>query len=205
MNGGSKRSTAQIGRKPAANIHHATRLADKIGCPLNQFITINYSKTDCRDDQATASFRLLLSSWFARWLRRHPKNTRACQPTYVYAFEAAGGQIAVHWLVHIPRGLIREFWRKVSEWVQITTGSVVNSGTVKHRRINKIVGLKRYILKGMDPHFARAWKIRPSAQGVIIGRRSGFSRNLGPTARQALSYKPKRFYAGTWTNAENRA
>lgn len=205
MNNSASRQTVQIGRKPAANVHHATRFAEALGYPLNQFVTINYTLTECPSEQATSAFRHLLASWFARWLRRHPRNVKAAQPTYVYTFEAAGGQVAVHWLVHIPRGLIREFWRKVPEWVEMTTGGMVSSGTVKHRRIQKIVGLKRYILKGMDPYFAKAWKIRPSPQGVVIGRRSGFSRNLGPTARQADSYRPKRFYAGSWDNTESRA
>ena len=201
MNGISKRQSAQIGRKPAANIHHATRLAERIGLPLNQFVTINYSKTACPPEDASATFRVLLASWFARWLRRHPKNKKRVSPAYVYVFEAAGGQTAVHWLVHIPRGLIREFWQLVPAWLEVTAGPVDGPGAVKHRRVYGLVGAKRYILKGMDPHFAKAWKIRPSPQGVVIGRRSGFSRNLGPTARRATSYRPQRHQQGAWTPA----
>lgn len=201
MNDGSRRQSAQIGRKPAANIHHATRLAERIGYPLNQFVTINYSKTPCSAGDATAVFRVLLASWFTRWLRRHPKNKKSVPPAYVYAFEAAGGQIAVHWLVHIPRGLIREFWRLLPVWIEATAGPIDGPGAIKHRRIYGIVGAKRYVLKGMDPHFARAWKIRPSPQGIIIGRRSGFSRSLGPIARRAASYRPQRHQQGAWTAA----
>ena len=201
VEGSSKRVTAQIGRKPAANIHHATRLAERIGCPLNQFVTINYSKTQCPPDDATAAFRDLLSDWFARWLRRHPKNKKGVSPAYVYAFEAAGGQIAVHWLVHVPKGLIREFWRLVPEWVAATAGPITSPAAIKHRRIYRVVGAKRYILKGMDPHFARIWKIRPSPQGNIVGRRSGFSRSLGPAARRAVDYRPQRYQAGQWAAA----
>ena len=120
MNDGRRRISAQIGRKPAAKVHHATRLADRIGHPLNQFVTINYSKTACPPDQATAAFRDLLSNWFARWLRRHPKNRNRWRPAYVYTFEAAGDQIAVHRLVHVPKGLIREFSRLVPEWIAAT-------------------------------------------------------------------------------------
>lgn len=201
MDGGSKRVTVQIGRKPAANIHHATRLADRIGCPLNQFVTINFSKTTCLSEDATGAFRNLLSDWFARWLRRHPRNRKDHRPTYVYTFEAAGGQIAVHWLVYIPRGLIREFWRLLPEWVTVTAGTITSPTAIKHRRIYRVVGAKRYILKGMDPHFARLWKIRPSPQGSIVGRRSGFSRNLGPAARRAAGYRPQRYQSGTWGSA----
>ena len=199
MNGGSRRRSAQIGRKPAANIHHATRLAERIGYPLNQFVTINYTQTACHPENATAMFRVLLAGWFSRWLRRHPKNKKQNPPAYVYVFEAAGGQLAVHWLVHVPRGLIREFWRQLPAWIEATAGSIDGPSTIKHRRIYGIVGAKRYILKGMDPHFARAWKIRPSPQGVVIGRRSGFSRSLGPTARRTADYRPRRHQQTAWT------
>lgn len=201
MNNSRNRQSLQIGRKPAANLHHATRFAERIGQPLNQFITINYTKTACRPEDASARFRLLLASWFARWLRRHPRNRKACQPTYVWVLEAAGGQTAVHWLVHIPRGLIREFWSMVPQWVQATVGPDIEPSTVKHRRIHNVTGLKRYVLKGMDPHFARAWKIRPSPQGMIVGKRSGFSRNLGPAARKGVNYRPQRRQSGQWAAA----
>jgi hypothetical protein len=198
VNGGRYRQSVQIGRKPAANLHHATRLAERVGYPLNQFVTINYSKTTARPEEASAHFRVLLASWFARWLRRHPKNRKACPPTYVWAFEAAGSQIAVHWLVHIPRGLIREFWRMVPLWVEITTGGAIGASTVRHKRIYNITGMKRYVLKGMDPHFARAWKIKAVPQGTVTGKRSGFSRNLGPVARNMANYRPQRYQAGQW-------
>lgn len=202
MNGGQYRQSMQIGRKPAANLHHATRLASRIGCSLNQFVTINYSKTSCRPEEASAHFRALLASWFARWLRRHPKNKNKSPPSYVWAFEAAGGQIAVHWLVHIPPGLIREFWRMVPVWVTATTGGEIGVNAVKHRKIYNIVGAKRYVLKGMDPDFARMWQIRPSPQGLIIGKRSGFSRNLGPVARKEQAYRPLRRQVGQWVEAQ---
>ena len=201
MNGGAGRRTMQIGRKPAANLHHATQVAGMIGLPLNQFITINYSKTPCPPHHAGPQFRLLLASWFARWLRRHPRNKTGCAPTYVWSFEAAGGQIAVHWLVHIPRGLIREFWRTLPTWVAMTAGPIEGPSAIKHRRIYNIVGLKRYVLKGMDPHVAVLWGIRPIPQGLIIGKRSGTSRNLGATARKAQGYRPKRYRGGQWAPA----
>ena len=203
MNRGRHRQSVQIGRKPAANLHHATRLADRIGYSLNQFVTINYSKTSCAPEEASAHFRILLASWFARWLRRHPKNKSKSSPTYVWVFEAAGGQVAVHWLVHIPQGLIREFWRTVPAWVAATTAGAIETNAVKHRRIYSIIGAKRYVLKGMDPHFARMWQIRPSPQGMIVGKRSGFSRNLGPIARKKLAYRPLRHEVGQWAEARS--
>ena len=79
--------------------------------------------------------------------------------------------------------------------------NITSPAAIKHRRIYRVVGAKRYILKGMDPHFARIWKIRPSPQGNIVGRRSGFSRSLGPAARRAVDYRPQRYQAGQWAAA----
>ena len=186
-------------RKPAANLHHATRVAERIGKPLNQFVTINYSLTMCPPREASAAFRRLLASWYARWLRRHRKLKGRCPPTHVWAFEAAGEQVAVHWAVHIPRGLVREFRRSLPQWIASTVGEPVPHDTVKHRPIYNVTGLKRYVLKGMDPHFAPKWKIRPVPQGLIIGKRSGFSRNLGPTARARIGYRPRRHFSTGWT------
>ncbi len=188
------RESMQIGRKLAANVHHATRASKLVKLPLNQFVTINYSKTACQPSEASAAFRRLLGSWFARWLRRHPKNHRQRPPTYVWCFEAAGGQIAVHWLVHIPRGLIREFGRTLPTWIAATTGEVDDRSVVKHRRIYNLIGVRRYILKGMDPHVAKQWAIKASDQGIVIGKRCGFSRNLGPVARTAAGYRSLRHF-----------
>ena len=124
---------------------------------------------------------------------------RKCPPTYVWAFEAAGGQIAVHWLVHIPRGLVREFRRALPAWVEVTAGTIEDTTAIKHRHIYNVIGAKRYVLKGMDPHFARQWGIRPIPQGTVIGKRSGFSRNLGPAARACVGYRPQLRYATGWT------
>ena len=157
--------------------------------PLNQLVTINYSKTSCQRREASAKFRQLLKSRFARWLRRNPKNRRQRPPTYVWCFEAAGNQIAVHWLVHIPRGLIREFRRELPAWVDATAGKIHDVSFVKHRPIYNLIGARRYILKGTDPKIARQWKITPSDQGIVIGKRCGFSQNLGPVSRKAAGYK----------------
>ena len=122
-----------------------------------------------------------------------------CPPTYVWVLENAGEQAAVHWAVHIPRGLVREFRRSLPQWIAATVGGPVPHNTVKHRPIYNVTGLKRYMLKGMDAHFAPSWKIRPVPQGLVIGKRSGFSRNLGPAARARVGYRPQRHFSTSRT------
>ncbi len=44
--------------------------------------------------------------------------------------------------------------------------------------------VKLYFAKGIDPHLATLWRIRPVDSGLVHGRRVGTSRNLGPAEWQ---------------------
>lgn len=107
--------------------------------------------------------------------------------------------MAVHCAIHIPRELVREFRRTLPHRIATTAGGPVPHNTVKHRPIYNVTGLKRYMLKDMDAHFAPSWKIRPVPQGLVIGKRSDFSRNLGPTARARVGYRPQRHFSTSRT------
>lgn len=54
-NGGASRVTHHINRHPAVNIHHATRYSERIGLPLNLFVTINFTCAGCRADRVVTS------------------------------------------------------------------------------------------------------------------------------------------------------
>ena len=191
-NTGRWRKTPFIRYKPASNLHHATRFAATLGQPLNQFVTINFTKCSHEGSDASFTFRALVSRRFAPWLRRHPRN-RACKsPTHVWVVEHAGGQVAVHWAVHVPGGLIQEFRRRLPRWVSSLVGRRPDDSAIHCRPIDNITGLKRYMLKGIDPAWAAFFKVHAVDQGEIVGRRSGFSKNLGPAARRRAGYRPQR-------------
>lgn len=212
-----------INRKPASNLHHATRFAgrgkkakgeskdDKVAgqphlnLPLTHFVTINFTKLGKTSRDVSVIFQALRAQRFAVWLRRHPRNAKAKIPaTYVWVHEGAGGQAAVHWAVHIPRGMRQEFRRQLPLWIasvsearwakhkRVADVDPVEKGIVVIKPIYNMTGLKRYMLKGVDPEYAALYKVNPVPQGPVSGQRSGFSRNLGPTARKAAGYKPKR-------------
>jgi hypothetical protein len=188
----STRATSFIRRYPAVNIHHATRYAERIGLPLNRFITINFDLTECLPRGASHAFRKLLTQRFAPWLRRSAGIKEQIPPTYVWTIEAAGGQTALHWLVHLPQQIHSAFDRRLSDWLATLTGASIEAGAIKIKPIHNIVGLRRYVLKGTEPVWAKHLGVRPVSQGVVIGKRSGFSRNLGPAARQRGGYRPRR-------------
>lgn len=192
QNTGSNRATNFIRRYPAVNIHHATRYAERIGLPLNRFVTINFDLTECAPGRASHSFRKLLTQRFAPWLRRSASIKEQVPPTYVWTIEAAGGQTALHWLVHLPQQIHGAFDHRLSDWMAALTGGSLEAGAIKIKPIHSIVGLKRYVLKGTEPVWAKHLGVRPVPQGVVIGKRSGFSRNLGPAARQRGGYRPRK-------------
>ena len=186
------RRSTQINRRPAANIHHATRFAEKIGRPLNRHSTISFSELDVQPEHASAAFQKLISQRFSPWLRRHPKNIFSIPPTYVWTLEAAGGCLAAHWAVHLPRGLMLEYERKLRDWLKELSTDDVIGAAAKTTHIHNITGLKRYILKGTDPHYAAICKITAIPQGEVYGKRAGHSRNLGPVARRAAGYSARK-------------
>jgi hypothetical protein len=190
-NGGTYRVTHHINRRPAVNLHHATRMSLRIGFPLNRMVTINFTKTACKQDRAGHHFRKLLTQRFAPWLRRTASKKSVVPPTYVWTIEAAGKQIAAHWLVHVPTGLSRSFERKLTDWLASVFGEPEGQA-IDVRPIVNLVGAKRYILKGIDPVWADHLKVVAVDQGKVIGKRSGFSKNLGPAARKRAGYRPMR-------------
>jgi hypothetical protein len=163
-----------------------------IGLPLNRFVTVNFNLAGCAGDRASHTFRKLLAERFAPWLRRAARNVRGIPPTYIWAMEAAGNQSAAHWLVHVPKGLHRAFEAKISDWLTSLMGNQPEVAAVKVQPIHNLIGARRYALKGVDPAWGPHLGVRPSDQGVVIGKRSGFSRNLGPAARSRSGYKPRR-------------
>lgn len=187
----SERPSRHINRVPAVNIHHATRFAQRNDLPLNTMVTVNFTELGA-EGQASRLFLRLLSQRFAPWLRRSaPIKTRPA-PTYVWTLENAETTMAAHWLVHIPKGVRRAFAAKLSGWLESLSGSKPQGRTIQIKRVYNLIGARRYVLKGVNPAWASHLGVRPSDQGVVNGKRSGFSRNLGPAARKAGGYKPRR-------------
>jgi hypothetical protein len=185
------RPSRHINRVPAVNIHHATRFAQRRGLPLNTMVTVNFTELDAAS-HASSLFRRLLAQRFAPWLRRSAATTARPAPTYVWTLENTATTTAAHWLVHIPKGVRRAFTAKLAGWIESLVGSKPQGRTIQIKRVYNLIGARRYVLKGINPAWASHLGVRPSDQGLINGKRSGFSRNLGPTARKAGGYRPGR-------------
>lgn len=191
------RRSSHIKRKPASNLHHAIRCAETIGYPLNQHVTINLSELGLAEGELQTLFEKVRDQT-ARWLARRTRPA-PLKLTYVWVIENATS-LHVHWLVHIPGHLQGAFRATLERWLQRKLSRALSARAIVIAEAHNVIGLSRYFLKGMDPHTARYYGVKSSDQGMVAGRRSGFSKNLGPTARKRrlennpASYKPKPFF-----------
>ena len=173
-----------IGRKAATSLLHSARTAEqKWNRPLNWMITINFWQLGSSAETIFTDFAELREKWFARWSRYAPKSGQPKNgtPTYTYVHEATHGQPHTHWLVHLHPGVESEFGIKLLKWIERRWQlDQVPDGAVQITRVHNAEGAKLYLAKGMDPHLAQFWRIRPENTGYIANRKAGTSRNLGP-------------------------
>lgn len=183
-----RRSSRHINRKPASNLHHAVRLADVIRLPLTHLVTLDFSGMPDGVEWATARFQRLVSGSFTPWLTR-PGTRRGvapCKPTYIWVAEGKAGTVHVHWLVHIPPARLLEFEACIRAWMEKAVGQPVADDAVHILRADTPKALSKYLLKGIDPLYAAFYGVRHEPQGLVCGKRSGFSRNLGPSVKRRL-------------------
>lgn len=201
---GASRITRQINGKPASHFHHAIRIADAIGLPLTHLVTIHL--TSCPPEEASARFAKLRSNLFGKWISR-PLNrgaVPACPPTFVWVIENESKILHAHWLLHIPAGRVKEFTRKLPVWVESVTGSAPYAGGIHIHLADTPEGAGKYMQKGIDPFWGKVYRINFSDQGPVHGKRSGYSRNIGPTAKKRLRdagqyRKAQKWVPGRWS------
>jgi hypothetical protein len=178
------RVSRYINRKPAAHLLNAINLARHIGRPLNQFVTLTFEHTDCPPEIVSQQFERLRDNYFGPWLRRNGRGPPS-PPTFVWSIENAG-VCAVHWLVHIPRARVMEFRARLPGWLEAVAGEVRCTSAIHVRHAPTPGGAGRYMIKGLDPIYAPHYDVRHVPQGIVHGKRSGFSRCLGPAVRRRM-------------------
>lgn len=202
----SRRTTEWVGQKAAQTLYYAEQQAARIGYPLNWNITINFSRLGIAPKEAGRAFSKIRSQRFAPWVRRPSKaaQAHAAPPTYSYGFEnCRDGQplgvegrdhnVHVHWAVHVPPQRQRHLEGLLHRWITHIIGDPDWPIDALHiALITRSGDVARYPTKGARPATARHFgvpdeKIAP--QGIIIGQRTGTSRNIGPSARLGLDRK----------------
>ena len=182
-----RRQSEYIGLKPGSNLHHAIRLAESKGYPLNIFVTINFSMTDCSAENTDIIFQSIRNS-YGKWATRPTKHFRSLRvpPVFVWVIENENGHLHAHWLIHIPVARQCDFCLRLNEWLERLTGPIKDSRTIDIRDAPSPMGLERYLLKGQQPSLARCFNIEPEYQGWVTGRRIGHSQCLGPVEAERM-------------------
>ena len=174
-----------IRQRPAANFHHAIRLASYLGTELNLFVSINFTLTNCEPDKTTIAFRKVRTA-FGKWVTR----PRACEqeykvaPTFVWVIENADGCLNAHWLVYVPECRHTDFTTRLPAWIESAAGDIHHARAIHIQSAKTPTAAGKYMLKGMHPMLARNFGIEHVYQGWVTGKRIGTSKNLGATQRR---------------------
>lgn len=200
------RKTTVIGIRASRSLYYATHeQAERIGTPLNLFVTINFSLAGFKPEDAVAVFAQLRTGYFGPWVRRPRTGCGAsAAPTYVYAFENVRANrpineesddhnVHVHWPLYVPGQRKVEFMDKVHDWMDTLAakrglppcpdGTIYIDSITDERGGTR--GMRNYILKGAADAVAGHFGATAYPQGLIHGTRAGTSRNLGNAARRA--------------------
>jgi hypothetical protein len=171
-------------------------MADTIGHPLTHHVTINFGLTGISAEDAVAAFRNVRNRYI-KWARRPRRGSHAFEPTFAYVFENVRDQspieaqdsahnVHAHWALHVPAARAHEFVQLVVEWLDQQCASPSAAAAIQCNPVWYPRGLRRYMLKGAEPQWAAHFGAEHADQGAIVGRRSGVSRNVGPSARKAF-------------------
>lgn len=180
-----------ITNKQATQFSAAIRFSKRLGCPLNQFVTLNLAHTACPRGLASLAVQDLIKNRFGRWLRyQEVKARKAGQPsygapTYAWVIEAKGGLTHLHWCVHVDPRLQASFARVLPKWLARSAGAIEKPiGAINITSVYGIGGLLKYCLKGLNHYHAGKRFVVVEDQGEVWGKRVGLSKSLGQAARR---------------------
>lgn len=171
-----------IDRRQATNSRPAILLAEQRDLPLNRVVTINFTAQGVPDAEVLV-MHASLRARYSRWAKRPGKRrvVPAFEPTMIWVVENTA-HWGSHWLVHIPRARLADFARELEKWIVKETGRPPAHRVLHIQLANKPHGFRKYMLKGIDPKFAGLYRVLAIPQGMIEGKRFGFTQNLGPSA-----------------------
>ena len=194
--------STHIGFKASQTLYYARQQAERIDLPLTHYVVINFSNTKLDPQTATSCFGKIRRDDFAKFATpRSKKAGPAFAPTYAYTFENERDGIAfmtmapgddhnvhVNWLLHLPASRAHAFEQQVWQWVEKRTGGITGGASTIFVEPITTQSVIHYISKGAQQTSLNRYggEQKHELQGLIVGRRSNTSRNLGPTARRAL-------------------
>lgn len=185
------RATHSIHPRQARNSRPAILRAEELGLPLNQLVTINFTAQSVSEERLICLVLEKIRRRYCRWAKEPGKKKKALPftGTMIWVLENTGC-IAAHLMLHVPEGRLAAFEKEVTGWVAKYTGQPLVGSALDIRPIYNPHGLRKYLLKGLDPIYGGLYRVRTVPQGRILGKRMGYTKNLGPS--QCLAHRKKR-------------
>ena len=193
-----------IRQRPASNVYHAARVAEAKGFPMTHFVTINFSMAGLSKEEVSEAFRWVRSRW-ADWSRRPSRKSQhgPVAPHDSWVIEGAGGVSAAHWMVHLTPGRIEDFKKRLKDWMRrVAKEREFPADTIDVKTIYSAKGATKYLLEGIDPTFATNYGVRAKDQGLVIGKRSGQSRTVGPAMKKQMRKEGTYPTANAWATRQ---
>lgn len=189
------RVTFALAYLTAQNIIRSAYRAKMIGLPFNRFVTIHFERAGLADKDAAAAIGKLMKL-ATDWIRRQGRIF-----TYAWVRENDAGDGSkgshVHILCHCPDTIpIGRMWQR---WLRNVTGRPYRAKAIKSKRIGGTLNahattpavylqnldrVLAYICKGVSKvDTGKLGLPRHQAGGSIIGKRAGWSQNVGAKSR----------------------
>jgi hypothetical protein len=183
------RSSAGLSAHQANGVIEAALHARRIGLPFNRHVTIRLERAGIPDRDAVKVIGAFLTR-VRDWLRKKGHRT-------AFAWVRENGAMIgshVHILLHLPAGV--SFGHRPRRWIEATSGKPYRAGTIRTKRISEAAYddnlgvLVGYLCKGASPDVAETLGLeRRKPGGTIIGKRAGWSENIGLKARRMWAWR----------------
>ncbi|WP_179141570.1 hypothetical protein [Primorskyibacter flagellatus] len=187
------KTSSHISRKAVTTLLHSPRTAAAIGKPMNTVVCIDLWLLDIAAEDASRLFREMRRQKFGRWSSYKPRHTNSPRngtPSDTWVIEAPNDRHHVHWMLHVKPEHYTEFKEKLAKWVRCMAGldqsEALPEGALHICPATNPEGKKLYMAKGIDPFYARMFRIRPVESGVVHGKRAGTAPALGPAVWKPL-------------------
>jgi len=178
-----RRQTNHISRRQASNSRPAILLAERLGTPLNHLVTINFTKQGMEDGEAIVAALDRIRARYCRWAKA-PGKRRGGKPysgAMIWTLERTA-----HWGARFRIDMERK--------IEKESGQALEIGALDVKPVHNVFGLRKYMLKGLNPAYCALYRIRHVPQGTINGKRFGYTQNLGPAeCRRHGTKKPYRW------------
>jgi hypothetical protein len=164
-----RRENEFISKRQTTNLIAAFQFAEEIGLPLNVSVDVAWIFfAGSADDRARfARCQQRLSKWAHR---------RGFPLTMIWAREiGTNGNPHTHVLLHLPPHIQQSTLQEALESSLEPEGGPIHDKAILFQKAYSPLGKLLYNLKGTDPKHASAFGIRPEYQGILAGKRAGFT------------------------------